>query len=116
MIYGFNENKEKVEIVVVQETVTIPQGVPDSPWTHADINPQKLKTDYGMDDLTKYVLVGWCYGTPNKYTIPHHFEETNTDPYIEFDTRPTGNGIIVWGYQPSGSYSYNIKVVFIKVA
>ena len=116
MIYGFNENKEKVEIVVVQETVTIQQGTPESPWMHADINPQKLRTDYGMDDLTKYVLVGWCYGTPNKYTTPHHIEDTNTDPYIEFDTRSTGSGIIVWGYQPSGSYSYNIKVVFIKVA
>lgn len=115
MIYGFNENKEKVEILVVQETVTIPQGSAGSPWNYASISVQKLQTDYGMDDLSKYVLVGWSYGSPNGYMIPHKIENNHTDPYIKFDTRSNGSGLTIWGYVPSEGYSTNINVVFIKV-
>ena len=116
MIYAFNDAKEKVEIVVVQETVTIPQGSSGSPWNSASISVQKLQTDYGMDDLSKYVLVGWSFGTPSGYMLPHHIESEHTDPYIKFDTRSNGSGLTIWGYVPSEGYSTNIKVVFIKAA
>lgn len=120
MIYGFNENKEKVEIVVVRESVTVAQG---NPRGFGRISGAKLASDYGMTDLSKYVLVGWSYSTSSNahdQTTPHYVEADNhTDPYIEFDTRnniPNDNGIIIWGYQPSGTYTYNVNVVFLKVA
>lgn len=139
MVYGFDEYKNKVEMypasevytkdeamakdkfVVVQETVTIPQASSGS-RSHARISGATLSSDYGMTDLTKYILVGWSYSASNnsfKQSTNHVVESDNlTDPYIEFDTRndaPNDNGVIVWGFQPNSSFTYKINVVFAKV-
>ena len=124
MAYGFNNNKEKVRFVLIEETVTINQNgfayVADT---------AKLSSKYGINDVTKFALVGASYSdsiNPHDFSIPNIvYEKDETadvgigrvKPYIEFDRRNAAQyfGLVIWDNENIGAI-YNVYVLLMEIA
>jgi hypothetical protein len=124
MIYGFNEKKEKVRFVLIEETVTINQ----SGFAYV-ADTAKLKSKYGIDDVTKFALIGASCSdsfNPHYFMIPNIvYEKDETadvgigrvKPYIYFDRRNAAQyfGIIIHNNEAVG-LSYNVYVLLMEIA
>ena len=124
MAYGFNNNKEKVRFVLIEETVTINQ------YGFAYVaDTAKLSSKYGIDDVTKFALIGVSFSdsiNPFSFSIPNIVYEKDKSadvgigrvkPYIYFDRRNAAQyfGVIIRDNENIGA-SYNVYALLVEIA
>ena len=123
MINGFNEKKEKVEVLAAAEIVTVTAEITvTGDYNAVQITPSQLEA-FGMEDGNpeNYMLISVEQkektGT-NKYWTKR-FKVINDVTYPGATTEPFGNQVALrlYAYNGTGSEkTYLVRAKFIKVA